>query len=115
MMTATFQHVLRKGVYAPIPTPYKHENADEIDLDAFSAGVTRLARADIGIIIGGTLGEGPLLTREERVMLTMCAKRTITPLKLDYPVPVICGVMGASVSECINLAKDAAEAKADAV
>lgn len=109
------RHVLRQGVYAPILTTFKHDNVDEIDLVAFSACVARLARADVGMIIGGTLGEGPLLSRDEKMALTKCARETITGLNLDFPVPIIYGIMGASVSECINMSKDAEESGADAV
>lgn len=114
-MSTTPSHILRPGVYAPILTPYKDGGTNEVDLDAFSRSVARLAQADVGMILAGTLGEGPLLDREERSSLARCAKSTLRDLQLDTKIPLIMGVMGASVRECVILSKDADAAGADAM
>lgn len=114
-MMRSSNHILRPGVYAPILTTFKDDGSETIDLGAFARNVARLAVADVGMIIGGTLGEGPLLSGEERKELTRCAKETLRGLDLDKSIPLIVGVMGASVRECMALAKDAAEAGADAM
>lgn len=109
------RHILRAGVYAPVLTPFKDDECNAVDIDIFSAHAARLASADVGLIIGGTLGEGPLLRREERNLLTKCARETVRNLKLDHSVPVVTAVTGASVHECVDLAEDAARAGADAM
>lgn len=111
----TSSHILRPGVYAPVLTPFKNEECGDVDFDVFSAHAARLASADVGLIIGGTLGEGPLLGREERNLLTKCARDTLQSLKLNHPVPIVTAVTGASVRECVELAEDAARAGADAM
>jgi len=114
-MSSRTSNNLRPGVYAPILTPYKDEGTGAIDLEAFSRSVARLARADVGMIIAGTLGEGPLLDQEERTSLAKCAKSTLESLNLEDQIPLIIGVMGASVRECVAQSKAAAEAGANAV
>lgn len=114
-MSNNTAHILRPGVYAPILTPYKNGGTAEIDLEAFSRSVARLAQADVGMILAGTLGEGPLLDQEERSSLARCAKSTLESLRLDDKIPLIMGVMGASVRECVAQSKAAAEAGANAM
>ena len=114
-MEQTSRPILRRGVYAPILTTFKDDGSGAVDLDAFSRHVARLVNADVGIILGGTLGEGPLLSREERNALTRCARETIQKASDETHVPLIVGVMGASVHECVAMAKDAADAGADAM
>ncbi|KAL1851646.1 hypothetical protein VTK73DRAFT_9392 [Phialemonium thermophilum] len=104
---------VRPGVYAPILTPFRDDGSEEVDLEAFAASVARLGAADVGIVLGGTLGEGPLLEREERIALIKRAKKALADS--GSSVPVIAGVVGASVRECVVQAQDAASAGADAV
>lgn len=91
------------------PTPMR---ADEsVDLDAFA----RLAEADIargveGIYIGGSTGEGLLLTADERIALTRAA---VTAAAGRVPVYAHVGAM--STRESIALADAAAEAGAAAI
>ncbi|KAJ5611476.1 dihydrodipicolinate synthetase [Penicillium herquei] len=108
-------HVLRPGVYAPITTPFKDDGSEDILFPEFSADVARLAKANVGIVLGGTLGEGPLLEREERIKLIQTARETIQDLGLNKKIPLISGVVGTSVRECKYQAKEAADAGADAV
>ncbi len=114
-MSAKRSHVLRPGVYAPILTPFNEDGSEEICLTAFASSVARLARAGVGILLGGTLGEGPLLEERERVALIRCARETLQQLGPDFQVPIIAGVVGASVRECVAQSNDAAGAGADAV
>jgi dihydrodipicolinate synthase/N-acetylneuraminate lyase len=106
---------LRHGVYAPILTPFTEDGSEDVDYLAFAAGVARLGKAGVGIVLGGTLGEGPLLDREERIKLTKCAKKTLQDLSLDKDIPLVVGIVAASVRECVIQAEDAASSGADAV
>lgn len=103
---------IRSGVYTPVLTPFKDDGSEDVDIEAFKSSISRIAGAGVGVLIGGTLGEGPLLSREERKALVACAKEIV---KTQIEVPVIAGVTGASVRECVSLAQDAAISGADAV
>ena len=114
-MPNTSSHVLRPGVYAPVLTPFNEDGSEVVDLTAFASSVSRLGAAGVGVLIGGTLGEGPLLERNEKTALIDCAKKALGNLGDEQRVPIIAGVTGASVRECVAQAKDAASAGADAV
>ncbi|KAJ8133243.1 hypothetical protein O1611_g381 [Lasiodiplodia mahajangana] len=106
--------ILRPGVYAPILTPFQKDGED-INLAAFSANVKRLAIAGVGIVIGGTLGEGALLQNTERIALIKTARKALQELGPGSRVPIISGCVGASVKECVQQAQEAGAAGADAI
>ncbi|KAJ6445222.1 4-hydroxy-2-oxoglutarate aldolase [Purpureocillium lavendulum] len=106
---------LRPGVYAPVPTPFKDDGTGGINLAAFDSIVSRIGKAGVGVLVGGTLGEGPLLERDERTTLVRSAKKTLRDAGCHDETPVIVGIFGASVRECVAQAHDAASAGADAV
>ncbi|KAH8816077.1 hypothetical protein F5884DRAFT_872584 [Xylogone sp. PMI_703] len=106
---------LQPGVYAPILTPFSKSDTEEINYPAFEAAVSRLAEAGVGLVVSGTLGEGPLLTREEKKTLVQTAKKVLEERRLDGKIPIIAGIGGGSVKETIASAVDAADAGADAV
>lgn len=114
-MGSTVGAALKPGVYAPVLTPFKEENSDEINIRVFKIAVIRLARAGVGLVLSGTLGEGSLLAREERVAIIQAAREVLKENALDETVPIIAGVGGGSVKESLLYAKDAAAAGADAV
>jgi L-threo-3-deoxy-hexylosonate aldolase len=106
---------LQPGVYAPVPTPFKNDGTEQIDIASFESHISRLCKAGVGILVGGTLGEGALLERDERVNLIKSAKKTLHDGGLHDTTPVITGIVGASVHECVSQAEEAASAGADAV
>ncbi|CAH0000537.1 unnamed protein product [Clonostachys byssicola] len=105
---------LRPGVYAPILTHFQTDGTEQICFESFNSNIARLGKAGVGILIGGTLGEGPFLERDERIALIKSARETLKGLKLES-IPIISGVTGSSVRECISQAKDAGSAGADAI
>ena len=107
--------ILQPGVYAPVLTPFTNDSQQELDLFAFRAGVQRLARAGVGLVLSGTLGEGNLLSRAERRLLVRNAKGVLKENGLDGSIPIIAGVGAGSLKETIEIAKDAAQEGADAV
>lgn len=106
---------LRPGVYAPVLTPFKTDGSEDIDIHAFKASISRLAKAGVGLVLSGTLGEGNLLSREERVTLITAARELLNAQKPNNQVPIIAGIGGGSVKETVLQARDAGEAGADAV
>lgn len=106
---------LRPGVYVPVVTPFKPDGTEEIDLPVFKINITRLAKAGCGLVLMGTLGEGNLLDKEERLTLIRTAKEVLVEEGLADTVPIIAGINGDSLRQCKIYAKDAAEAGADAV
>jgi L-threo-3-deoxy-hexylosonate aldolase len=114
-MGSTGGTALKPGVYAPVITPFEEENSNEVNLRVFKLAVIRLARAGVGLVLSGTLGEGSLLTRHERVALIQVAREALKEIGLDGAVPIIAGVSGGGVTESLLYAKDAATAGADAV
>ena len=107
--------ILRPGVYAPVLTPFTDDIRQDIELEAFRAGVLRLAQAGVGLVLSGTLGEGNLLSRSEKSALVKAAKEVLTQNDLNADVPIIAGVGAGSLRETIEAAKDAADEGADAV
>ncbi|OQU94101.1 Fungal Zn2-Cys6 binuclear cluster domain-containing protein [Cladophialophora immunda] len=106
---------LRPGVYAPVLTPFIGEIQQEVDLPAFRAGVLRLAKLGVGLVLSGTLGEGNLLSRCERKVLVKNAREVLEESGLYRSVPIIAGAGAASLRETIEIVKDAADEGADAV
>lgn len=47
----------KNGVYCPLITPFKPDT-EEVDYEAIQRQVVRLAKADMGIVLLGTNGEG---------------------------------------------------------
>ncbi|KAJ9613884.1 hypothetical protein H2200_002020 [Cladophialophora chaetospira] len=107
--------VLRPGVYAPVLTPFTSDDQQEVDLPAFRAGVLRLAKLGVGLVLSGTLGEGNLLSRQERRLLVKNTKEVLEQHGLNKSIPIIAGVGAASLKETIEIARDASEEGADAV
>jgi 4-hydroxy-2-oxoglutarate aldolase len=106
---------LQPGVYAPVLTPFKKNKEQDIDFDLFKIGVARLAKAGVGLVLSGTLGEATLLTREERRGLVDAAREVLKMEALDGKVPIIAGAGAGCLRETVIFAKDAADAGADAV
>lgn len=106
---------LRPGVYAPILTPFSKLGTGEINYVAYRAAVCRLAKAGVGLVVNGTLGEGLLLSREEKKTLIYTTNDVLKAAGLEQEIPVVAGIGGGSTSETIACAVDAAEAGADAV
>lgn len=98
-----------EGIYAPIPTPFD-ENGD-LYLEALTLNFGHwLATPLDGIVAGGSNGEWPLLTFDERVALFgACADLSQGKIK------VVAGVHCPSTKESLQLGLEAARAGCDAV
>lgn len=93
------------GCYVPAITFFR-KDSDELDLSAQAKYFTYLSTTGLkGLVVLGSNAETLLLTREERIALLQCARRSVPP---DYPI--IAGVMGHSTAQVLEYIKDAYEA-----
>lgn len=98
-----------KGIYAPIPTPFDHDG--NIAWGPLEENLEKwLASPLDGLVVGGSNGEFPLLSFDERVELT----RRVS-LKTAGKIPVVTGIHCPSLTETIALCRSAADAGTDAV
>jgi dihydrodipicolinate synthase/N-acetylneuraminate lyase len=95
------------GVFPAITTPFQADLS--VDYDTFGAQARWLIECGChGIVVLGSLGEAPILTREEKIEILKHAKRS-----LSDKAPVIAGISGLSTVEAVWLAKEAHRAGAD--
>ncbi len=98
-----------KGVYAPIPTPFDPEG--KIDWKSLRTNIGKWLNSPLdGFVVGGSNGEFPSLSFEERVDLTASVVR-----ETSGRIPVITGIHCPSLAETIELGREAARAGSDAV
>ena len=97
------------GVFPAITTPF---HADlSVDHDALATQVRWLIECGcVGIVALGSLGESATLTTDEKVEILHTIRQA-----LPERVPVIAGIAGLSTTECVTLARRAADAGCDAV
>ena len=97
------------GVFPAITTPF---HADlSVDHDALTTQVRWLIECGcVGIVALGSLGESATLTTDEKVEILHTIRQA-----LPERVPVIAGIAGLSTTECVTLARRAADAGCDAV
>lgn len=102
---------LRGGIYAPIPTPLHSD--ETLDLPTLAKHALRLARANVGLVVGGSTGEASQLTREERYEIVATVRKALVAEGVECPV--IAGTGGGSLRETVELCRDAKRAGADGV
>jgi len=96
------------GVFPPIPTPFKDDGS--ISYPALAANLERWnCFALSGYVVAGSNGEGPYLTRDERIALFEAARPAIPRDRL-----LIAGTGCESTQETIALTRRSAAAGADA-
>lgn len=98
-----------KGIIPPLVTPLA--GRDEIDFEGAERLINHVVNGGVhGLFLLGTSGEAPSLSHDcQRQFLQFACKR------IDHRVPVLVGITDTSFTESVNLAKQAAEAGADAV
>jgi 4-hydroxy-tetrahydrodipicolinate synthase len=109
-MSATRHHVLRISGYAPAqPTPF--DDGGELDLPALERLCHRqLEDGATALVVCGTTGEAPTLSRAEHDSVVRVAVRAS-----QGRIPVIAGAGSNSTSQAVKLSRDAEAAGADAV
>jgi 4-hydroxy-tetrahydrodipicolinate synthase len=97
-----------KGSIVAIVTPFKADGS--IDVEAFDGLIEfHLENQTDGIVVCGTTGETPTLTKEEDAFLI---ERTVQ--KVNGKVPVIAGTGSNSTQDCITYTQKAKEIGVDA-
>ena len=98
------------GIWCPAVT-FFDPDVDELRLDAQQKYYAYLSKTGLrGLVILGTNAETFLLTREERATLVTTARKAVGP---SYPL--MAGVGGHSVKQCLEFISDAHKAGADYV
>lgn len=96
-------------VLTAMVTPFDHNG--EVDYIATRKLVNHLiANGSDGLVVAGTTGESPTLTREEKVALFKCVVETV-----QGRVPVIAGTGSNNTSASIDLTKQAEEVGVDGI
>ncbi|KAF8651426.1 hypothetical protein AX16_004728 [Volvariella volvacea WC 439] len=102
---------LKPGIYAPIPTFFLPDTED-LDIPSFEAHVVRVAKAGVGPLIAGSMGEAIHLSHVERIKLIHAARKALDGVGLHH-VPLVVGTGAGSTRETIELSREAALAGAD--
>ncbi|KAK1231954.1 hypothetical protein PQX77_004925 [Marasmius sp. AFHP31] len=101
---------LKAGIYAPIPTFFLDN--EDLDLESFAAHVVRVAKAGVGPLIAGSMGEAHHLSHSERITLITAARKALDSNGFSE-VPLIVGTGAGSTRETLELTVEAAKAGAD--
>ncbi len=98
-----------KGIFTPIVTPFTE--GGEIDYDKLRHNLKKWGNTDLeGIVVLGSNGEFPYMTKEEKINLVKFVKENFNNDK-----KIIVGTSCESTVETIELSKSMAKLKADAV
>lgn len=99
------------GVYTPVVTFFNED--ESIDLESTKAHVQRMAEGGVaGLVLQGSNGEAPHLSREERKTLVQTVRSHLIDLGYSS-LQLIVGCGAPSVRETLTLIADAREAGAD--
>ncbi|KAI5723166.1 hypothetical protein M8J76_002309 [Diaphorina citri] len=94
------------GVFSALPTPFRED--EEIDFEKFKFNVSKWEKVPLkGYAIGGTNGEQPFLTEEEKLKI-------ISTLRQETKKTIIAGTYCESTRATIDLTQKAAKAGANA-
>ena len=129
-MSTSAVRALTPGIYAPVPTFFLPDNEDLgkiylllvfsifdpntfcADLETLKKHVVGIAKADVGILVCGTMGEAHHLSPEERVAVIKATREALDGA--GFPsLPIIAGTGVGSTRETIARTKEAADAGAD--
>ncbi|OSD01527.1 dihydrodipicolinate synthetase [Trametes coccinea BRFM310] len=110
-MASSVVRPLQPGIYAPIPTFFAPETED-LDLQAFSSHIIRLAKAGVRPLLSGSMGEAHHLSPAERVTLIKTARQALDEAGFTS-IPIIAGTGAGSTRETVQLSVQAAQAGAD--
>ena len=88
-------------------------DAIDVDIPTFKAHVTRVAKAGVGPLISGSMGEAHHLSHTERSTLIRAARNALDEAGLAE-VPIIAGTGAGSTRETVELCLEASDAGADA-
>lgn len=102
------------GIYAPIPTFFKKDASESIDVEAIVAQVVHLARAGVPPLLCGSMGEAHHLLPSERTTIISASRSALDEAGFES-TPIITGTGAGSLQETLMLTRDAAKHGSDAV
>ncbi|KDQ07055.1 hypothetical protein BOTBODRAFT_120577 [Botryobasidium botryosum FD-172 SS1] len=102
---------LSPGIFAPLPTFFL-PGSEDLDIPTFQKHAVTLAKAGVGILIAGSMGEGHHLSQEERRQLISSARAALDGAELSH-VPIVAGTGAPTTRETHELTRQAAKAGAD--
>ncbi|CDK29513.1 unnamed protein product [Kuraishia capsulata CBS 1993] len=109
-MPTNSSSLLPAGMYTPIPTFFKGPLGKELDLDSQTKHAKFLYQSGInGLVVAGSLGESPHMTRKERASLVKALREAVP----DPEFKIIAGAPPSSIEDAIEETKAAKEAGAD--
>ncbi len=92
------------GVFIPLVTPFQADGS--LDLQAYRRYVGTIAQTSLsGIVINGTTGESPTVSREEVRLLTEAAREAARTRKLKLPI-----ILGTGTNDTVSTVKRTEEA-----
>src|SRR5262245_45459999 len=95
------------GVFPAITTPFREDLS--VDHDALASHVRWMIDSGCsGVVALGSLGEAATLTIDDKVAILTTCKRA-----LGDSAPLVAGIAGLSTSECVTLARRAADVGCD--
>jgi len=104
---------MKQGVYAPAHCFFLDNDDQDLDIATIKKHAIRLAKCGLtGLVIHGSGGEAPHLSREERVVVVKTVREALVANGFQQ-FPLIVGTGAQSLKETLILTKDAAEAGAD--
>ncbi|KAK4688935.1 4-hydroxy-2-oxoglutarate aldolase, partial [Tremellales sp. Uapishka_1] len=103
---------VKPGVYAPVLTFFKPGSQD-LDIETFKNHVIYMGEAGVGPVVCGSMGEAPMLSEDERMVLIKAAREALDSSGLDLPLIVGTGL--SSTRGTIDLCIKSANAGADCV
>ncbi len=99
-----------KGVYPAIVTPFNLEDGN-LNLNVFIEHIEWLVKSGVdGLVVVGSTGEAPYLTREERIELLKTAREAVGDSK-----KIIAGTGAPSLRETLEYSRDAEKVGVDAL
>lgn len=107
----TTSRPLLPGIYAPIPTFFL-PGSEDLDIPTFQKHIVRIASANVGILICGSMGEAHHISHSERLELIRAARSALDGANM-HSTCIVVGTGAGSTRETIQLTKAAADAGAD--
>lgn len=106
---------LTPGVYVPTPAFFHDDGPESLDLDTLARHAVRLANAGVtGLAVQGSNGEAVHLAEAERAAVIKTTRKALD--EAGYAsMPLIVGAGAQSTRQTIDLCRQAAECKGDAV
>ncbi|KAJ6646575.1 4-hydroxy-2-oxoglutarate aldolase, mitochondrial, partial [Pseudolycoriella hygida] len=100
-----------RGICVAIATPFQNNPEQSVNYDKLKENVAKWEKIPFaGYCVGGSYGEWPYLTNDEKIQILKTVKSSVHPSKF-----VMAGTTSESTKQSLDLSLAAAEAGADAI